>query len=772
MSPAPPPPPPPAPRKPTPLPLLQLVNHLARALKATRFYAPNHAVVAALLDEVQKALQSMLVNGPFTLGAVGTTLLTTDGPLESASIREVAATVAGTLYQRGVAALRFEPGTSPEELGALISALAAAPDEVRARGGVAGQVLLSGVTNIKVVEVDLKALHAGEATRLDELAGDDPVALQALKRALQLETGKKAGGEALGVALAAGAGAAELGQYYDQLVRRAAAANRPAWARPQVAGAGLLRAPAGAPGAQRGPGQSTEGGGDAAGAHGEGDEAAPLAAEQLAQLATDAFDQVLRSPRAQSPAEAQAALQQLGHALGQLPADVRLKVLQKLSRADSDGPARPALAGQPVAAGLGKLLSDKLVGELLAAGLAEQGDPDELAALLQQLRPEPGSREALVAQAAQGAGPGAAQLVKRLQQSVLSGGALADRFVPLPYRESLQRLRAAAQFAKARSDQPGAGLGQLLGDATPVATSRFAAAAWVKLSRDPEGLGGLEKPAQELIEWLEDNQEFGTAVKLAFAVAEACERTRPPRRELIHKLFSGAAGVPRAERLLVDGAPARPWIATALEPLVFHGAKASVRAKLVQTLSAQGEAVLPRLRARFSDASPSALALALEIAANISAAKTLPLCRELLRQGTREAKSVAVKALARVSADPGAVALLATLSGAEGDKPSAAALRLEGQKTPAELRGLQREAALALGQSKCEGAVAPLLLALHRSALFGDKELEPIRLAAAGGLGDLYAAGIGGARSALERGARDAKGKARELCARALERKP
>ena len=601
MNPAPPPPPPP--RKQPGLPLVQLVNHLARALKATRFYAPDHAVVGGMLDEVQRALDTMLAEGPFTLGDAGSTLSYEGGPLESTAIREVASMVASTLYQRGVVALRFEPGLRRDELGALITALAAAPDEVRARGGVLGQLALSGITNLAAIEADEEVLR-GDPAELERLAGGDPVAQQALQRARELEQAR-------------------------------AAPDQPA----------------------------------------ASDPAAPEAA-------------------AAGPAAADAAG----------------------SRTAAAGAALPAAT-------------------------------------------------AAAAPAARQSYRGAAAL------------ALADPGFPaVPYRESLQRLKAAAQFARARTDPPGAGLaiglGALLADAAPLATARFAAAAWVKLARQPEGLDGLERPGHQLIEWLEDNQDFAAAVKLAFSLAEACERARPPRRELIHQLFSGAAGVARAERLLVDGAPARPWIATALEPLVFHGAKAAVRARLVAALSAQGEGVLPRLRARFDSASPAALSLALEIAANISAPKTLPLCRELVRQGSREAKLVAVRALARLAADPGAVKLLATISGAEGDKPAAAAVRLEGSKATAELRALQREAVVSLGQIRSEAAVTPLSAALLRTALFGDKDLEPIRLAAAGALGDLYAAGVGGTRTALERGAAAAKGKARELCTQALEKKP
>src|SRR5207245_3043755 len=107
------------------------------------------------------------------------------------------------------------------ELGAFLHAVAPAPDEVRARGGVLAQLSVAGVTRIKPVEVDLAALYRGELTNLDELAGDDAVAQLAVRRALQLEKRGRDQGQAIAVQLSPSAGAAELGTYLDELVLKA-----------------------------------------------------------------------------------------------------------------------------------------------------------------------------------------------------------------------------------------------------------------------------------------------------------------------------------------------------------------------------------------------------------------------------------------------------------------------------------------------------------------------------------------------------------------------
>ncbi len=140
----------------------------ARACKtAARFvglYPPDHPSVAAALESVARASHAAASSGPLRLGVLPDTLTLEDGKLsrDDAAVSELAA----LMHTHIIGQLTVHDSTSPESWRRFLGLIAATPDQVRSRGGVARLWALEGRSGIEVKEIDYSLVL------LERLRGD------------------------------------------------------------------------------------------------------------------------------------------------------------------------------------------------------------------------------------------------------------------------------------------------------------------------------------------------------------------------------------------------------------------------------------------------------------------------------------------------------------------------------------------------------------------------------------------------------------------------
>ncbi len=473
---------------------------------------------------------------------------------------------------------------------------------------------------------------------------------------------------------------------------------------------------------------------------------APGGTERLALLAVSAFEAVADDAGAVSAEELQSAGKALASAVGAMPQDAALSVLQALSHRDDLGKRIDAFLA------VLKHLPNALIADLISSALIEERVPrDDLAQFVRTLQPVDRRLEVL-SEIGRRASAGTKLVFDAFQRRVLSAVDLADRQVSIPYGKSLKALRSVVSGS---SDLA-------LRDGQPKELAHRAAHAWTLLVRQPEGYAELESVAIRATEALEQAGDEVAALQFAAAASERCNRKNRP--DIVASLFEGPEGSRRAERLLHFNLPVQPWLLNALEALLLKGVTAALRSTLISAMASIGEPALDRLRPRLSTASPALVDDILQINARVSMSATLALCRELLKDASSERKLSAIRVLPRLAKDPDAFALLKSLTGLEGEKTAAQALKVEKSK----VQPFTLAAIAALGDCHDAAAISALSALLNSKAMLGDKELDPIRQAAAVSLSKV---GAPEALAVLERCANEGKGRSREAAAAALARR-
>ena len=152
-----------------------LLIELGRALKACRFYPPEHPARKATLDRGFRAWQSELARAgalDLELRQRAFRVAGTSDPIGRGALDDLAR----ELVHRAVRRIRFAPGMSADEFAALVAALALDPDELAAAGGIERafyQSCRGGVVTLNEMDYRGALEHAGSGEPASDAPGGE-----------------------------------------------------------------------------------------------------------------------------------------------------------------------------------------------------------------------------------------------------------------------------------------------------------------------------------------------------------------------------------------------------------------------------------------------------------------------------------------------------------------------------------------------------------------------------------------------------------------------
>ena len=764
--------------------VILLVRSAARALKAVGYYDAGHPILRQLHREVYRSFKEAIDGQPsVALACAGAKLLI--GEAEKPLTDEPAKSLATHLFSRSIVAIKLGAKLPLKDLGTLMQSLAESPERLRDAGGLKPLLERQQTQGIEIVEVDFEQLFAGKKT---DIAGTEPLVEKALGELLRFKQNKERTGTALGISLDQISSPESLGTLLDELLENAI----PGVATPSLGSdMGGRLSGGGAPG---GRGQLAGGGGGAGrggngaagpgaaggtplrGVRGGGTVGAAalsgISADELAELATQAFLGTWQKLQAQGAPEIKLAqtAQVLAKALVRLSPEARFSLLRQLAGAEGQAATGGAVTN------LATEIKDDLILDAITSVLAAQtGDPETIEAvgtLLRQLRPIESERRKILDsldQTLRSQGqPLDGMLWQELQASAFATQGLG--MLELTFRQSSGPL---AERAQARIKQGGnpPEIQQILATLDPRHRAARAAKLLCELLPNNRELpSGMASMAKDIIDGVDagDGAPTGEHLKLLMQLVKRAEGQPSSSAvgQTIKDLLSGPKGAQRSIALVRSQAcPGSAVLADALLNALDAPLTLDVRRELVATFSTLDEAMAKSLRAKAGDAKPNGVYQIVLLAIRSSPGAALDVARQGLRNRSPKAKEAALRALSALP-QQNAVGLLSKAAGSEGDEESLKIFSLEQPTAPEaedRLRSLQRVAIEALGQMRSELAVPVLDNLLQRRKLVGGAAFDALRAYAAQALA---ANGTAAARLALQAGKASRHKATRDACAR------
>ncbi len=675
--------------------LVDVVTAFVRSIRAMGYYDESHPVFAATRDEAYSALRAALQTQPLvTLGGAGRHLLI-DEQGRTLTIPPAVA-LASRMFENAVVAVRFRPDIRVEDLGLFMQVLAEREDRVRAAGGMAAVLQRQGVGGIEVVEVDIEALFAGRQADLGRLAGDDPVVELAMRALLRFrDQAQDNGSEALHVSLEQVGSPASLGHFLDELLQQA---------EPGVVDHSL--APTG-----------------------------HLTGDDLADLASQAY---LRS-HAQAAHAATAAqdiayaAELLSNALVRLAPDARFALLRRLAGADTLPDAAVGAVQN-----LGSRVDDGTVTAAIAAALFEQqGDPITVRSvgnLIRRIRPIEVERHRLLAAVDRDmrdlGRPLDGALWQQMQSRAFENSALG--MLEMSLTRTRQALQDHAMARRAGRMPPVAGQ-DVLHTVDNKIVEYWTTHALVDLLNAP---GRFDRGAvQTCRQQLERLDRAGATDECMVLLMAMMRRTERDASEALNELIVGLLEGPQSAKwgtlLLHYDGPSTQQMADVLLAALDQPGERTYKSSLVERLARFDDHRLLRLVHRHGPRVSPLQAQSLVLASlRRSSSLGVKIGRLLLRYPTPRVREVVLKTMVE-RPEPEVVSLLAHVAGWRGERYTKALLGLDGHEGRGVVLRAQLTAIGALGLTRSGLAAQPLLEILVRSRMFGDREQEELRVAAA-----------------------------------------
>ncbi len=725
-----------------------LVRSLSRALRALGYYDAAHPVVVQTLADAGAATQRLCAGGRVvTLAGAGAALIA--DATAPALADEPARILADALFQRAVIALRIDGRAQVADLAAVLASLADAPDRVRLAGGVAAAVSAARAAGVEAVEIDFRALFAGDRGSLPLDVTSDPIVSRALKEVLRFEQERGRAGEAVTVDFEALADVESLGGFLDDLVDAAEPGARsshdPGRRRPPPARSAL-----------RAQGRDLS-----------------VSVDDVADLAAEAYlkNQSLQADRGAGEGELVAGAQVLADALVRLSPEGRFALLRRLAGQDHAADAREAAAVER----LGARVDRGLVVEAVAAAIATEGAESEVVQavgnLVRRLFPVEAERQRILGaldQDRRRAGqPLGGALWQELSARALGQSGLGMLELDL---ESPRRKLIANARARARGQVPHVAGQEVLAARGPAATAPVLARVLTAALRDKRELGApLLAGVASLVATLEDHDQPEQADLLLDALLERAEAApQPAVTEAVAQLLSGPRGGARTVRMVrASGGGSTRTRGELLLRAMEEAPDKAARDELVQRLLRFDPRTIEALGEALAEAPPARVANLLHVATRMDGRTAAQVAKSALKSGSVRTKQLALTALIESAQGP-ALALLGVAAGAKGDDPSRRLLAL-GTDPASEkrLQELQVVATSALGLSRSPEAVPHLIPLLTRQSLLPSRFVEEQRAEAARALA---INGSADAMTILKAGAEHKKKNVREACERALRR--
>jgi len=465
--------------------VVRFVKELSVARRQTSAYPPGHPMVVSALRNAARRLEAALASeAPLRLAAVRETLYAREAPLEDGNpaFRDLAR----TFRKLGLAGVRFEPGTTGDDLAAFLALLNSDPAEVAEGGGIEKAAAAFSLGSIHVTGIDYGRLQAAEQEVITDSPGPDPPRDLWEEFVLGLLAEDASGGGAARVEDGDGAGGPALRVRRDVLER---ILGRPVEGNAGTEGRGI-----------------PEGTGSGQGADAEllarvvntapETLAAAIAGPEKRELLRRLVRRLDRKDL--SPADRSRALRNLTGFLTRLDPDKQGDFLRDLV---------PLLAERPQTAEsvLSGLSGETLAGILMEADAGEK-TPPALLGVLRKLAGESAKKAPEPTRTGHRAEPaGKGKVDEKIRQ--IFREEQSEEFVPDAYRGSLDLLlgEEAAEPATEETRR----LGAILRGMGPV-EPRVAAIIFEILKRDPpeEEAASLRKNLKELCAWFLETGDF------------------------------------------------------------------------------------------------------------------------------------------------------------------------------------------------------------------------------------------------------------------------
>jgi hypothetical protein len=671
---------------------------LTRAVKSAGYYDAAHPLAKQQHLELCAAAQQALKGRPeLVLVAAGRRLVF--GEQEPPVDDPRSAALAHLLLERSLVGVRLLPAVNVGELATLLRCLAEAPDRLRAAGGARKLLAEAGARSVEVYEVDLEAVFTGKSI---DVGAQSPLVTRALQEILRLKQGGDRAGTALGITLERVGNAASLQALLDEMIEGAAPGVSSVATKPQASKSGPL---------------------------------AGLEARDLAHIATEAYCATHgKLAQAGAPQELLAeSARVLGSALGKLAPVARFQVLAKLAMRTQGEIGRDRAVGD-----LSHHVPDLMLTGALAAALSdERVERDTVAqagTLLRQLRLHERDRARLLdgvdGMLRQRGRPLDGLVYQELQAAILEQGSVLE----LPFRAMRGPLAEAAQRRIVQGNQPST-IAAALSSMLPRQRLLSARGLLLDVVRVENPLpDALWVAAREVLDGLSEKAP-AEAEPLLAAFADRAEREGPSSTSFLRfkELLVGPRGAERVLLLAKRPGMSGPMLAELLLAAFESPMSAAARRELGAALQGVDATTLKVLRGRIADAGPAAVSVLLAHASRQGPPILAGLARQALRTRSVKTKEAV---LACVAAAPSveAMALLAAAAGLSSDEESAHVLVVDEPDPLARetmLRGLQKAAIDALGDSRSPLAVPALEELLQRTRLFGAKHFDGLRPAVA-----------------------------------------
>lgn len=668
-----------------------LVASFTRAIRAMGYYDSDHPVFQATRRTAHEALMAAIGREHrLTLASTGRELLV---QAEQTRLNDAPSqTLARTMFELGVVALRLHTTTNEQSLGALMQLFAERPERVRTAGGAAVVLRRREALGVDVLEVDFGALFSGQGVDLGALVQGDPIATAALRQILSFREGGAGSEHDVSVRLESIGGPDSLGAFLDDLLEEAG--------------------PEALPGAS-----------------------GHITCDDLADQAVQAY---LRSQEVEEDATTQtdALLAQsaaaLSAALVRLSPDGRFALLRRLAGHREDAPSRDAAAAR-----VGAQVQDNIIISAVAAALVGQdGDPDAVRAvgdLVRRLRPIEAERRSLL-ESVDGdmAAAGCAidgVLWQQMQARAYGDGGLGMLEVKLQaHRERLaqcaqSRLRGALAACEGQD---------VLHTFAPQVIENGAVRTWVEVLKYPCSLQEDSLTAvQALIVDLYLQGAFDESVELLAALAVHGEQSGgAPALQRVRVLLESKGGPRWSKALLARSDVPGSVMADLLLRTLDEPLDARTQTQVIERLAQLGTGQVWALAQReMVEVSPARARSLMQVAFRVNEQLGLKVTRAALKGPTLAVKTRVIRTLVDHPTRE-VIALLAHTAGWKGERYTHSLLQLKGDDQRHTHR-LQLAAIGALGMSKSPLAVRPLLDLCTRVGLFSDEVGEAVQIGAA-----------------------------------------
>jgi len=670
--------------------LEELVASFTRAIRAMGYYDGDHPVFQSTRRAAHEALSAAMGQAQsLTLASTGRELLV---DVEQRLNDPPSQTLAHTMFELGVVALRLHHSADERALGTLMQLFAERPERVRTAGGAGSVLRHREARGIEVLEVDFGALFSSQGVDLGALVQGDPVATGALRQILRFREGGTGVQQAVVVRLENIAGPDSLGAFLDDLLDEAD--------------------PEALPGAT---------------GHITCDDLADQAVQ--AYLRSQAVDEHATTQTDALLAKSAAAL---SAALVRLSPDGRFALLRRLAGHREDEPLRDAAAAR-----VGAHVQDNIIVSAVAAALVGQdGDPDAVRAvgdLVRRLRPIEAERRGLL-ESVDGdmAAAGCAidgVLWQQMQARAYGDGGLG--MLELQLQAHRERLAQCAQ-SRLRGGLSACAGQDVLHTFAPQVIENWAVRTWVEVLKHPCSLQEDSLTAvQALIVDLYLQGAFDESVELLAALAVHGQQSRGGEALQRVRVLLGSKGGPRWSKALlarqdVPGAVLADLLLRTLDELLDARSQAQVLDRLAGLGTAQVWALAQREMPGVSAARACSL---VQVAFRVNEQLGLKVARAALKAPDLAVKTRVLRSLV---AHPKreVIALLAHTAGWKGERYTHSLLQLRGDAQRHTHR-LQLDAIGALGMSKSPLAVRPLLDLCTRVGLFSDEVSEAVQIGAA-----------------------------------------